>query len=104
MLHVGIFHTALTLAYVVAYSALEERSPSMTMLLHVASSDATGCSREDLCAALGNLTPLQSRLDAMVRDRMIESHAGTYRITRKGVGWSVVFGTWRRIIGLAKGG
>lgn len=104
MLHVGIFHTALTLAYVVAYSAIEERSPSMTMLLHVASSDAAGCSREDLYAALGNITPLQSRLDAMVRDQMIEAHDGTYQITRKGIGWSVVFGRWRRLIGLAKGG
>src|SRR5579862_3987265 len=36
LLHISIFHTALSLAYIVVYSALEERSPSMTVLLHLA--------------------------------------------------------------------
>ena len=31
-LHVAIVHVAVALAYVVVYSALEERSPSMTIL------------------------------------------------------------------------
>lgn len=104
ILHVGIFHVAMTLAYVVAYSALEERSPSMTMLLHVASADGSGRTREELVAVLGGMTPLQSRLDAMARDHMIDVQQTGYRITAKGIAWARVFGCWRRLLGLPKGG
>lgn len=104
ILHVCIFHIAMTLAYVVAYSALEERSPSMTMLLHVAAAKGHGRTRDELFAALGEMTPLRSRLDAMVRDHMLEAHEDGYRITAKGIAWARVFGSWRRLIGLAKGG
>ena len=38
--HVLIFHVALSLAYIVAYSAIEGRSPSMALLVYVA--DAAG--------------------------------------------------------------
>lgn len=101
--HVCIFHVAMTLAYVVAYSALEERSPSMTILLRVASA-ADGCTREDLFASLGDMTPLKSRLDAMARDHMLERLPDGYRITGKGIAWARLFGGWRRLIRLSKGG
>lgn len=104
MLHVGIFHVAMTLAYVVAYSALEERSPSMTILLRVAAAGSGGCTREELFAVLGDMTPLQSRLDAMTRDHMLERLPEAYRITGKGTAWARLFGGWRRLLHLAKGG
>jgi len=103
-LHIAIFHTAMTLAYVVAYSILEERSPSMTLLVYVADSAERGRSREDLHAVLAGLTPVETRLGAMVRDGMIETDGDGFRITPKGRAWAVTFGTWHRFIRLAKGG
>lgn len=103
-LHIALFHTAMTLGYVVAYSILEERSPSMTLLVFVADSADRGRSREELHAVLAGLTPVETRIAAMVRDGMIEPDGDGYRITPKGRAWAVTFGTWHRLIRLAKGG
>jgi hypothetical protein len=103
-LQVAIFHIAMTLAYIIAYSALEERSPSMTLLLHVAESRGAGRTRDELYAALSGVTPIESRLAAMTRDQMLIAVGQGYRITPKGRVWAGTFGTWRRLIRLNKGG
>lgn len=103
-LQVAIFHIAMTLAYIIAYSALEERSPSMTLLVHVADARGAGRTREELYAALSGVTPIESRLIAMTRDQMVTAVEQGYRITPKGRAWAATFGTWRRMIRLRKGG
>jgi hypothetical protein len=104
LLHVAVFHTAMTLAYIVAYSALEERSPSMTLLTHVADASERGRTRDELYAVLGGMTPIESRLAAMTRDKMIVVEGDTYVVSPKGRVWAVTFGSWRRFIRLRKGG
>lgn len=104
VLHVATFHVSMSLAYIVAYSALEARSPSMTLLTHVADARGAGRSQEDLFAVLGGMTPIESRLAAMSRDKMIEAEAETYVVTAKGRVWAQTFGSWRRLIRLNKGG
>jgi hypothetical protein len=103
-LHIASFQIAMTLAYIVAYSALEERSPSMTLLVHVADSAGRGRSRVDLEAVLTGFTPVETRLAAMARDRMIEIDGDLCRITPKGRVWAITFGTWHRLIRFEKGG
>jgi hypothetical protein len=103
-LHVAEFFTSMTLAYVVAYSAIEERSPSMTLLVHVAASGDRGRTEDELYAVLAGITPIETRLRAMVRDHMIELHGDVYCITFKGRLWAMVFGFWRRLSRLNKGG
>lgn len=102
--HVAVFHISLTLAYVVTYSGLEERSPSMTLLVHVAESRGGGRTRDELYAVLSGATPIETRLAAMVRDRMVEHDGEQFRITPKGRVWALAFGSWRRLVGLQKGG
>jgi hypothetical protein len=104
LLHVMLFHTAFSLAYVIAYSALEERSPSMTVLVAVADSEPDGLSAADLSSLLLRMSPLDSRLEAMIRDRMIEFDGASYRLTSKGSAWALVLGGWRRLLALPKGG
>lgn len=103
-IHVAIFHTACTLAYIVAYSAVEHRSPSMTMLVAVAESRGAGCTREELRALLSGASPVEVRLEAMVREGMVTAADGGYRLTAKGQAWATVFGNWRRFLGLPSGG
>lgn len=103
-LQVAIFHIAMTFAYIIAYSALEERSPSMTLLVHVANARGGGRTRDELYAALSGVTPIESRLAAMTRDQMVVVDGRVYRITPKGRAWALTFGTWRRLIRLKKGG
>jgi len=103
-MQIAVFHVAMTLAYVVAYSALEERSPSMTLLVHVADAAGQGRSRDDLFAVLSGLTPVETRLNAMVRDGMCVVEGEDYRITPKGRAFAGVFGLWHSVIRLERGG
>lgn len=104
VLHVAMFHVAAMLAYVVAYSALEERSPSMTILSRVADSGSRGQSREELQAMLVNVSPVEIRLAAMVRDGMVRDEAGMIGLTNKGWAWANTFSTWRRLLRFQLGG
>jgi len=104
VLHVTMLHIAAMLAYVVAYSALEERSPSMTILSRVADSGSRGQSREELQAMLVNVSPVEIRLSAMVRDGMVRDDAGMIMLTGKGWAWASTFSTWRRLLRFQLGG
>lgn len=104
VLHVVIFHVAAMLAYVVAYSALEERSPSMTILSRVADAGSRGQSREELQAMLVNVSPVEIRLGAMARDGMVRDDGATIVLTAKGWAWANTFTTWRRLLRFRLGG
>lgn len=104
VLHAAIFHVATMLAYVVAYSAIEERSPSMTILSRVADSGSHGQSRAELEALLANVSPVAIRLAAMVRDGMMREDNGIVVLTVKGWAWANTFTTWRRLLRFRLGG
>ncbi len=101
---VSTFHIALTLAYVVAYSAIEGRSPSMTLLSYVADARGKGRSRAELEAVFRDDDPVTLRLEALVRDNMIARDGSGYVLTAKGWGWARCFGTFRSLLKMQKGG
>ena len=103
-IHVAVFHTACTLAYVVAYSALEHRSPSMTLLVAVADSGDAGCTPDELRDLLNEFNPVNVRLDAMVHDGMITRDGDGYQLAAKGRAWATVLSNWRRLLGMRPGG
>lgn len=103
-IHVAVFHTACTLAYVVAYSGLEHRSPSMTLLVAVADAGDAGCSPDALRGLLAGASPVESRLAAMVHDGMIAREGDGYRIAAKGRAWATVLSAWREMLGMPPGG
>jgi hypothetical protein len=103
-LQVLVFHVALSLAYIVTYSALEEHSPSLTLVKHVAEAGARGRSRAELCAHLASAMIVPRRLEAMVRDDLIAEAGGAYHLTPKGRFWGRVFACWRRLLRIDKGG
>jgi hypothetical protein len=99
-----VFHTACSLAYIVAYSALEHRSPSMTLLVAVADSGTAGCSHEELRGLLAGASPVEVRLDAMVHEGMVVRDGDGYRLAPKGRAWATVLTNWRRLLGMPPGG
>ena len=103
-IHVAVFHTACALAYIVAYSALEHRSPSMTLLVAVADSHGAGCTPEELRGLLAGANPVEVRLDAMVKEGMIARDGDGYRLAPKGRAWATVLSSWRRLLGMPQGG
>ena len=102
--HVAVFDVACTLAYVVAYSALEHRSPSMTLLVTVADAGAAGCAIEQLHGMLAAANPVEIRLAAMLHDGMIIRDGDGYQLTPKGHAWAAVLSSWRRLLGMPQGG
>lgn len=100
----AIFHVAAMLAYVVAYSAIEERSPSMTILSYVADSYHRGRSRRELESVLMDISPVDRRLAAMIRDKMVQEDHATLMLTLKGQSWAKLFSAWRRLLGFRLGG
>ena len=103
-IHVAVFHTACALAYIVAYSALEHRSPSMTLLVAVADSSRSGCTPEELRGLLAGASPVEVRLDAMVHEGMVIGDGDGYRLAPKGRAWATVLSNWRRLLGMPRGG
>jgi hypothetical protein len=103
-IHVAVFHTACALAYIVAYSALEHRSPSMTLLVAVADAGRDGCTPEDLRGLLAGASPVEIRLDAMVHEGMVTRDGDGYRLAAKGLAWATVLSNWRRLLGMPPGG
>lgn len=104
LLHVAIFHVSLTLAYVVAYSAIEHRSPSMTVLTFVADAGPAGRSVAEVHALLNAASPVEVRLRAMVHEGMVHEDGDGYRLAAKGRAWAVVLSAWRRLLRLPRGG
>lgn len=104
VLHVAIFHVAAMLAYVVAYSAIEEQSPSMTILLRVADSGCLGQTPADLQATLLEVSPVEIRLNAMIRDEMLREEGNDVVLTAKGWAWANIFSNWRRLLLFELGG
>jgi hypothetical protein len=103
-IHVAVFHIACTLAYIVAYSAIEHRSPSMTLLVAVADAGDAGCSPDELRGLLAGASPVEVRLGAMSHDGMIARDGDGYRLAAKGKAWAKVLSAWRRLLGMPPGG
>lgn len=103
-IHVAVVHTAFSLAYIVAYSALEHRSPSMTLLVAVADAGRVGCTPQELRGLLKGASPVEIRLDAMVHEGMVTRDGDGYRLAPKGRAWATVLANWRRLLGMPPGG
>jgi len=102
--HVSTFHVALSLAYIVAYTAIEGRSPSMALLVYVADARGQGRTREELESVLRGENPVAARLQAMLLDKMVVQNGGLFVLTVKGWAWARGLGTFRKVLGMGKGG
>jgi hypothetical protein len=103
-LQVSQFHVAMALVYIVVYTALEEQSPTLSLVKFVAEARESGRSWAELVAHLEAIQTLQSRLEAMLRDGLLSEEDGVYRLTGKGRSWARVFRWWRGALNMNVGG
>jgi hypothetical protein len=103
-LHAALIYVAMSLAYVVVYSPLQHRSPSMTILTYVADAKQQGRTRQEIVTTLKEAESVAVRLDDMVAARMAADADGLYRLTAKGWFWAWLFYGWLKILGREKGG
>jgi hypothetical protein len=103
-LHIALFHVAMSLAYIVTYSALEESSPSLTLVAFVFAAGTRGRSREELYGLISDDAVVGSRFRALIRGGLIADEGGVYRLTPRGRRWAGLCRCIRLVLRLQKGG
>ncbi len=101
---VTLFHVAFSLAYLDFYTAIEDDSPTLTLLLDLDDAGPAGRSEEELRELIGDHWVVGSRLEAMEGAGVVEQCEGRYRLTQAGRFWNRCFQWGRRVYGLEVGG
>lgn len=104
-LETGLFVAAVTLAYVVTYSAVEEDSPSMRIVKWVAQESAIGVEPATLEAVFATDDVLLARIDNLIRDGLLRRDGELLALTTKGERLTKLFAFYRALLRLqTKGG
>jgi len=103
-LHVAVFHVAVSLGYIVTYSALEEDSPTLTLVAFLGDAGGRGRSREELDGLFDNDSIAGSRFQALLASNLVERAGDGYALTARGRSWARVFGAFRGLYRLERGG
>ena len=101
---VVLFHMASSIAYMCFYTGMPMRSPRMTMAAYVASRGQAGATVEELRAILGTAPPVDSRLEAAIRENWLTEADGQYRLTASGRFWARLFWIGQELARLEKRG
>lgn len=96
--------TAVTLAYMVTYSAVQADSPSMAMLLYIERAGADGLRHEDLAATLDDRVVIIPRLEDLVIGALAAVHGGRYVINGRGALLARLYIGYRSLLKMEKGG
>jgi len=92
------------LAYAVLYSAIEHRSPALSIISQVAEAGAEGCSTADLQARFAEDDPIADRVRIMLQGAWLCSSDDLITLTPQGKAYAMIFEYAAGIVGLAKGG
>jgi hypothetical protein len=103
-LHALLFYVAVSLAYIVVFSALEQDSPSLTVVVFVADAGQRGRTQDELYKLIDLDFIVGERFEAMLHGKMIEQVGDVYRLTPKGLFWARLFWLFRKMFKLELGG
>lgn len=103
-LHVILFVTAMTLAYMITYTAIEADSPSLVMITRISGGGAEGFDRNKFDDAMNDDLLVLPRINDLVLDKMAVVEQGRYRLTRKGRLFARIFIYYRRLLNAGIGG
>lgn len=106
LLHVAIVHVALSLMYIVTYSALAEDSPTLSIVAYLANAGTAGRSRDELLSLIPDEQIAGPRFDGLAGAGIIAptGDGDRYVLTAKGRRWASLFDAFRRLFRLSKGG
>ncbi len=103
-MRIGIFHVALTLSYMITYSAIETDSPSLVMVMAIANAGPGGIDEKDFEATLNDDLLIKPRIKDLLTDKMVYMKNDTYRLTKKGMLFANIFIYYRAVLRAPKGG
>lgn len=97
-------YTALMLAYMITYSAVQADSPTMAILLRIARSGLQGLTFEEMVAELNDQVLVVPRLDDLVRGNLVRLHSDRYVIRPQGACLAKIYIFYRALLRMEKGG
>ncbi len=103
-LHISLFFTSFTLAYMITYSAMEADSPSLVILNHIADAGSEGVAKDVFFDSLNDDILVKPRIKDLLRDKMAYLEEGRYRLTPKGIRFARIFILFRGLLKAPKGG
>ncbi len=102
--HVCLLVTALILAYMITYTAVEADSPSLLMVLKIQAAGPNGIGKDAFEAFFTDERLVLPRIKDLLTDKMAELEGGRYRLTPKVKLLAEIFIAYRSILGLGMGG
>jgi hypothetical protein len=99
-----LFYVSCALVYVVLYSAIESRSPSLAIVSHLASRGSVGCTEADFADRVTDDGGIGMRIAAMTAAQTIVVSDGQCTLTPAGRRWAGLFEFASAIFRLPLGG
>ncbi len=96
-IHIFLWGTALTLAYMITYSALEADSPSLVMITSIAS-EPDGLSKARFEQLMSDDILIMPRIRDLLRDQLAYQDGGYYKLTPKGRLFARIFIGHRQVM------
>jgi hypothetical protein len=103
-LHIFLFFTSFTLAYLITYSALEADSPSLVLIMSIANAGTNGLPKEQFEQLVTDDVLILPRIRDLLRDKMISVEEGRYNLTSKGLVFVRIFIIYRQILKISQKG
>ncbi len=103
-IHAFLLHLSLSLAYTVLFSALDEDSPSASIVKFVALGGDGGRDPAELEGLITDEVIVTSRLTSMVASGAVLTDGDRYRLSLQGRFWAALFGLLRRVFSLPEMG
>lgn len=104
-LHIALFFTSLTLAYIVTYTALDVDSPSLVMVMNIANAGSEGLGKTAFEQTLTDDILVKPRLRDLVTSEVTYMDGDKYRLMPKGILLARIFVFYRKLMNnTSKGG
>jgi hypothetical protein len=105
MLHVSLFYGAITLCYVITYSAIEADSPTLSLIRFLAEAKNEGRSLDEIRRFMGLRPFVRARLAALTRAGLIREEGSHYiAVGRPPLSFRLIL-SYRRLYGpISRGG
>ena len=99
-----LFYVSCALVYIVLYSAIESKSPSLAIVSYAASCGSAGCAEADFADHIVDDERISTRIAAMTAAQMIVVSAGQCTLTPAGRRWAELFEFASAVFRLPLGG
>ena len=103
-LHIFLFVTSFTLAYMITYSALEADSPSLVMIMSIANAGPTGLPQEKFKQLMSDEMLIIPRVRDLLRDNLVYAEGEKYKLTAKGTVFTRIFILYRQMLNIKQKG